>query len=383
MRAGSRLAVGICAPLAILWILAVLDTEGAGLWPILVFLAISIAVGTVVAARVPRNPIGWLLLATSGLFLVQSPVEALGERLLESRPTAAAWLLWYGGDREDTWTWFPPLWLLFTQVLLHFPDGRLPSPGWRAFRWFTWFTLGYGTLVLASIRTEVAPGVPSPAGLVSNENPLVGLALLALLVSVVGSAWSLVRRYRRSAGEVREQIRWVTFAVAVVITIYALSLSWGAVSDFEVPWFWSIVAMSYSLIPLSIGIAVLKYRLWDIDRIVSRTVGYGLVTVAVLGVYALVVTTIARLLPVSNTLAVALGTLAAAAVSRPLLSRVQRAVDRRFDRARFDATREAEAFAARLSSTVDTDQVAADLHAVLDRTLAPRTMGVWLAPERT
>lgn len=383
MRAGSRLAVGICAPLAILWILAVLDTEGAGLWPILVFLAISIAVGTVVAARVPRNPIGWLLLASSGLFLVQSPVEALGERLLESRPTAAAWLLWYGGDREDTWTWFPPLWLLFTQVLLHFPDGRLPSPGWRAFRWFTWFTLGYGTLVLASIRTEVAPGVPSPAGLVSNENPLVGLALLALLVSVVGSAWSLVRRYRRSAGEVREQIRWVTFAVAVVITIYALSLSWGAVSDFEVPWFWSIVAMSYSLIPLSIGIAVLKYRLWDIDRIVSRTVGYGLVTVAVLGVYALVVTTIARLLPVSNTLAVALGTLAAAAVSRPLLSRVQRAVDRRFDRARFDATREAEAFAARLSSTVDTDQVAADLHAVLDRTLAPRTMGVWLAPERT
>lgn len=383
MRAGSRLAVGICAPLAILWILAVLDTEGAGLWPILVFLAISIAVGTVVAARVPRNPIGWLLLATSGLFLVQSPVEALGERLLESRPTAAAWLLWYGGDREDTWTWFPPLWLLFTQVLLHFPDGRLPSPGWRAFRWFTWFTLGYGTLVLASIRTEVAPGVPSPAGLVSNENPLVGLALLALLVSVVGSAWSLVRRYRRSAGEVREQIRWVTFAVAVVITIYALSLSWGAVSDFEVPWFWSIVAMSYSLIPLSIGIAVLKYRLWDIDRIVSRTVGYGLVTVAVLGVYALVVTTIARLLPVSNTLAVALGTLAAAAVSRPLLSRVQRAVDRRFDRARFDATREAEAFAARLSSTVNTDQVAADLHAVLDRTLAPRTMGVWLAPERT
>jgi hypothetical protein len=112
-------------------------------------------------------------------------------------------------------------------------------------------------------------------------------------------------------------------------------------------------------------------------------VAYGLVTVTVLGVYALVVTTVARLLPVSNTLAVALGTLAAAAVSRPLLSRVQRAVDRRFDRARFDATREAEAFAARLSSTVDTYAVVDDLHAVLDRTLAPRTMSVWVAPERT
>jgi hypothetical protein len=140
--------------------------------------------------------------------------------------------------------------------------------------------------------------------------------------------------------------------------------------------------MSYSLIPLSIGIAVLKYRLWDIDRIVSRTVAYGLVTVTVLGVYALVVTTAARLLPASNSLAVALGTLAAAAASRPLLSRVQRAVDRRFDRTRFDATREAEAFAARLASTLDPDQVAADLHIVLDRTLAPRTMGVWVAPER-
>ena len=173
----------------------------------------------------------------------------------------------------------------------------------------------------------------------------------------------------------------MTFAVAVVIAIYAVSLTWAA-SDFEAPWFWSIVAASYSLIPLSIGIAVLKYRLWDIDRIVSRTVAYGLVTVTVLGVYALVVTTAARLLPASNTLAVALATLAAAAVSRPLLSRVQRAVDRRFDRARFDATREAEAFAARLSSTVDPDQVAADLHAVLDRTLAPRTMGVWVAPDR-
>ncbi len=381
MRPGPRLAVGIGALLALLWILTVVDTRGAELWPILVFLAISVAVGTVVAARVPSNPIGWLLLATAGFFLVQFPVAALGERLFDSRPTAAAWLLWYGADREDTWTWFPPLWLLFTQVLLHFPDGRLPSPGWRAFRWFTWFTLGYGTLVLAAIRTEVAPGVPSPAGLVSNESPLVGLALLALLASVLGSAWSLVRRYRRSAGEVREQIRWVTFAVAVVITIYALSLSWAAF-DYEAPWFWSIVAASYSLIPLSIGIAVLKYRLWDIDRIVSRTVAYGLVTVTVLGVYALVVTTAARLLPASNTLAVALGTLAAAAVSRPLLARVQRAVDRRFDRARFDATREAEAFAARLSSTLDPDQVAADLHAVLDRTLAPRTMGAWVAPDR-
>jgi hypothetical protein len=382
MSSRSWFAVGIGVLLALLWILVVVDTRSAGLWPILVFLAISVAVGTVVAARVPRNPIGWLLLATAGLFLVQFPVEILGERLLDSRPTAAAWLLWYGADREDTWTWFPPLWLLFTQLLLHFPDGRLPSPGWRAFRWFTWFTLVYGTLVLAAIRTEVAAGVPSPAGLVSNENPLVGLALLALLASVLGSAWSLVRRYRGSAGEVREQIRWVTFAVAVVITVYALSLSWGVVFDNEAPWFWSIVAMSYSLIPLSIGIAVLKYRLWDIDRIVSRTVAYGLVTLTALGVYALVVTTAARLLPAPNTLAVALGTLAAAAASRPLLSRVQRAVDRRFDRTRFDATREAEAFAARLASTLDPDQVAADLHIVLDRTLAPRTMGVWVDPER-
>ncbi len=376
-RRGPQLAVGVGALLAVLWVVAVLDARDPGQWAILLFLGVAVAVGTVVAARVPANPIGWLLLATAAFFLAQAPVGALGERLLDTRPAAAAWLLWFGAERDDTWTWFPPLWLLFTQVLLHFPDGRLPSPRWRAFRWFTWATFGYGTLVLGAIRTEVWPGVPSPVGVVSNDNPLVLVALLALLVCVLGSAWSLVRRYRQASGTVREQITWVTFAVVVVIGVYALSLT-SVVLGIEAPWFWSVVAASYSLIPLSIGVAVLKYRLWDIDRVVSRTVAYAVVTAGVLSVYALVVTTVARLLPASGALAVALATLAAAAAFRPLLGRVQGRVDRRFDRARYDAVREVESFAGRLAASVDPDAVTADLRAVLDRTVAPHCVGTWV-----
>jgi hypothetical protein len=375
-----RLAVVAGAVLAVLWVVAVLDASEPGQGTILLFLGVTVAVGTVVAMRVPANPIGWLLLATAGFFLVQAPVGALGERMLESHPTVAAWLLWFGAERDDTWTWFPALWLLFTQVLLHFPDGKLPSAGWRVFRWFTWATLVYGTLVLAAIQTDVWPGVPSPVGLLSSDNPLVLVALLALLVCVLGSALSLVRRYRQASGTVREQITWVTFAVVLVIGVYAVSLT-SVLFSLEAPWFWSVVSMSYSLIPLSIGVAVLKYRLFDIDRIVSRTVAYAVVTAAVLGVYALVVTSVARLLPASSALSVALATLAAAAAFRPLLARVQRRVDRRFDRARFDALREAEAFADRLSSTVDPDLVTADLHAVLDRTLAPTSVGTWTVGE--
>jgi hypothetical protein len=374
------LAVVVGGVLAVLWVLAVVESDGSDLWTILLFLGIATGVGTVVAARVPGNPIGWLLLASAGFFLVQVPFAQLGERLSQSSPTASAWLLWFGGDRADTWTWYPPLWLLFTQVLLHFPDGRLPSPAWRGFRWFTWATGLYGTVVLAVIRTDVAPGVPSPAGLLSNDNPLVALALLMLLASILGSAWSLVRRYRGASEVVREQIRWVTLAVVVVISTYAVSLIASIALSVEASWFWSVVALSYSLIPLSIGVAVLRYRLFEIDRILSRTVSYALVTAAVLGVYALVVTTVARLLPASSTLAVAVATLAAAAAFRPLLVRVRGTVDRRFDRARYDAVREADAFAARLTSTVDADAVTTDLMAVLERTLAPGAVGVWRPP---
>jgi hypothetical protein len=165
---------------------------------------------------------------------------------------------------------------------------------------------------------------------------------------------------------------------------YWLLVGWGgwpvmgALVVLRAPW-WA--ALLLNAIPISIGIAALRYRLWDIDRVVSRTVAYGLVTAAVLGVYALAVTTIARLLPVSDALAVAVATLAAAVVFRPLLSRVQGYVDRRFDRAWFAAGREAEAFAVRLTGAI-VDAVATDQDAVLACTLAPEAVGVWTGSTR-
>jgi hypothetical protein len=369
------LALGIGAIEAALWGWLVVAQAGtSGVWLVMVFLGINVGVGTLLAFRVPGNPIGWLLLLVNGLFFAQLPVGLLGEALVDSRPGVAAWLLWYGSEREDTWTWFPPLWLLFTQVILLFPDGRLPSRAWRPFWWFTIAVLVYGTAVLSMLDTEVAPGIPSPAGVFDNESPAVAAALLGLLVSVLGSGWSLVRRYRGASLVIREQIRWVVLAGVVVLAGYGLTLilvSVGVESN------WSWVALSYSLIPLSIAVAVLRYRLYDIDRILSRTVSYVLVTFVVVGTYALVVTSVSRLLPGSGALPVAGATLAAAAVCLPVLRRVRVAVDRRFDRARFDAQVEVDGFAERMGSAVDVEDVAADLTETAHRLLSPDAVGLW------
>jgi hypothetical protein len=231
-----------------------------------------------------------------------------------------------------------------------------------------------GTLAFMMISDEVAPGLPSPIGWIDPKNSALAIAVfLPLLASFVGSAASLVWRYRHADLVTRQQIKWVVLAAAFAVGLYVVTL------PLDVPVLYALVSAAYSLIAVSIAVAILRYRLYEIDHIVSRTVSWALVTLLAAGTYAVAVTPVSRLLTGSSALAVPAATLAAAAVFRPALRRVQHQVDRRFARARFDAARELDAFATALRTTVDPEVVVIELGDSPQRTLAPSAMGVWLA----
>ncbi len=205
--------------------------------------------------------------------------------------------------------------------------------------------------------------------------PLIGLPLLACFF---GSAASVVVRYRHAGSVERAQIRWVAWAASIVIGTFILS--------FAVPWnvedvLNQVVVIMYALIPIAIGIAVMRYRLYEIDRIVSRSISYVLVTATVVGVYALVVTSLTNLVPGSGSGPVAVATLAAAALFQPVLRRVRRAVDRRFDRTAYDGQRTADAFAERLRHQMDPGNVQRELSVVVAQALAPAEIWVWTPPQ--
>jgi len=268
----------------------------------------------------------------------------------------------------------PALGILFIHVLLRFPDGRLPSPRWR---WFSRTTIGLLALGVAGIAIgggDVAPGLANPAGVawVQQREWLLAFVAIPLLASLPIAVASLVVRYRRADSLERIQIRWFAWAAGLATGLYLVSF----LSPDEAWQSWTFLA--YTLVPASIGVAILRYRLFAIDRIISRTLAYALVTASVIGTYALVVTSVSRLLPVSSALAVASATLAAAAVFRPVLRRVQGVVDRRFNRERYDAERVVEAFGARLRGATDPDAAAADLVAAVGRALEPGAVGLWI-----
>jgi hypothetical protein len=338
-------------------------------------LGVTGAVGWLLASRLPRNPLGWLLLFVTGTFLVSFPAAAVGDVLVETRPGVAAWLLWFGGSNDFSWLWLPPLGVLFTQVLLRFPDGRLPSPRWRWFSRLTVFVIAVGTISLATSPSDLAPGLPNPLGLqwLAGNTWLFPTIGIPLLLCFAGSAASVVVRYRHADTVTRAQIRWFAWAATTVVGLFVFSFALPASSTLD-----NVVSTSYGLIPASIGVAVLRYRLYDIDRVVSRTLAYGLVTAGVLAVYATMVAIIGRLVPSSSSFAVATATLTAAAAFRPLLSRVQAVVDHRFNRARYDAQRLVDVFALRLRDTVDPDATTAALLTTVDRSLQPASLGLWV-----
>jgi hypothetical protein len=330
-------------------------------------------VGWLLAWKRPRHPLGWLLLAVPGLFVLQIPAQFLGDALRGVAPGVAAWAYWTTTD----WTWVPPVGLLFTQIPLRFPDGRLPSPRWRWFSWFTIVSIAVASWAISTGPAKVAPGLANPTHLpwTPTERTVLTFVVLGALLapSFVGSIISLFVRYRSAGAVARTQLRWVFWGAAIPICLLILGWALPALLGFFSPF----LLVTYALIPIAIGIAVMRYGLYGIDRIISRTVSYAIVTIVIVGVYVGIVLGIGALLPQANSVGVAIATLAAAAVFLPLLRRVQGWVDRRFNRAAYNAQKVVDAFGERLRSGADPHAAGGDLVSAVEQTLQPSAVGIW------
>jgi hypothetical protein len=338
-------------------------------------------VGAFIASRRHANAVGWICCAIGlTVALAVAPIEYGHYALAHpgSLP-AAATVAW-----PAMWAFYPALGLMATFLLLLFPTGQLPSRRWRLVAWAAGATIIGMTLVAAIAPVPPDDGLPTnPLGIqqlarVWELTDSIGALLFGALA--VASAASLVVRFRHARGEERQQLKWFTFGTSglvVLLAVQAAAPTLGArVSNL-------VVAAALGAIPLAIGIAILRYRLYDIDRIINRTLVYGLLTVLLGAVYIAGVFGLGQLLnPVTgeSALAVAASTLAVAALFQPARRRIQQAVDRRFNRRKYDAAETIDTFGARLRDQVDLDTVSTELLAVVDQTMQPTRVVLWLRP---
>jgi hypothetical protein len=273
---------------------------------------------------------------------------------------------------------------LLSLVLLLTPTGSLPSARWRR-----WAVITAATPVALVVVVPVVPGRLDPQLLVASspfsDRALGGVVLVATRVALVVTALavavaagSLLVRFRRAHGVERQQLRWVALAAALMVLAGPVVLA-PAVLEIPVLVDWAS-AVWVAVLPVAVGAAVLRYRLYDLDRIISRTLAYGLLTLLLGGGYAAVVLGLGQLLGRDSPLVVAAATLAVAALFQPARRRVQAVVDRRFNGRRHDATRIVEGFGTRLRDQVDLDTLTADLLAVVDQTMQPTQASLWLRP---
>jgi hypothetical protein len=338
-------------------------------------------VGAVLAGRRPRHPVGWLMLALGLSVTVDVVADGYARYGLLASPGAvpAVGQLRVLGDTFALW----PACIGF--ILLLTPTGSLPSGRWRwwagiavaaPLAWKAASVLGFETAVFPpfySFRNPYfVPALATPAMAVALP------ALVLTLLSVVVGGASLVIRFRRARGEERQQLRWV--ASAAVVAAAGIPVAMAGISIDSAAVVGVAVLGSATVLCLAIGAAILRYRLYDLDRIVSRTVAYGLLTVLLGLAYAGVVLSLGRLVGRDSSLVVAAATLAVAAVFQPARRRVQAAVERRFNRRRHDAARIIEGFAARLRDQVDLDTLAAEVLAAADQTMQPTRASLWLRP---
>ena len=335
------------------------------------FIPVALAfavVGALVAART-GNRLGWLFLAAAAISAVTVAANAYAARPATAELPGAAWV---------GWTFTVLLGItgsLFFLTLLLFPDGRPPSPRWRIVVWVA--AVGGVAEMVTSAVSDVNfssnfPKLTDPVTLVAPLNEAYNLETSVQVLILLAGAVSLVVRFRRSGAVERQQLKWFMYTAAVsALVIFVVSnLVANPLPVFEI---------FFPLIPVAVGVAILKYRLYDIDRIISRTLAYAIVTALLAGVYAGPVLLSTQVLGLRTPVAVAVATLIAAALFNPLRGRVQRVVDRRFNRARYDAELTVAAFAARLKDSVDLDAVRDDLAGVVTRALEPAHVSVWIS----
>ena len=342
-------------------------------------------VGVLVARRQPRNPIGWLLLVIAPcLFLSTDGPDyaSLGYRLGHHVPLGPVGLAL--GQ-----LWGPSLLLLFVVILL-FPDGRLPPGFWRRALWV--YCAIYAALLVATAVATAGALVAHPirvdsnGGLSAVDTPtdwykaVQGPAAILLIVLSLCFIGRQVLSWRRSSSDRRQQLKWLASGGAFTLVCAGLSGSLGSSGITFLNVVGGFAWFGWAALPVSMGVAILRYRLYDIDRIISRTLAYTIVTGLLIGVYAGLVLLATEALPVSlsTPVAVACATLVAAALFNPLRRRVQRLVDRRFNRARYNADKTVAVFAARLQDALDLDAVQDDLAAVVDQALEPAHLSLWI-----
>ena len=339
-----------------------------------VFIAAFATVGALVAWKRPGNPIGWLLSATGLAY----GVRAFG-LLLSHFPRTLTVANWLG------WIWLLGIGLCVFVVLL-FPAGNLPSRRWRPVAWAAGTGLAGWVLGNAFAPTIITagPSTPNPVGVTGLAGDMFKIMAIGgvVLIAAAGLAalLSLAFRYRRAWAAERAQLKWLVYAGALIVAalLAEMPAEWimgpgNAANNLQN----AVVSGAAALVPVAIGIAVLRYRLYDIDRVISRTLAYAIVTGLLAGIYAGLVLLATQVLRFSFPVAIAAATLAAAALFSPMRRRVQRMVDRRFNRARYDADTTVAAFAARLKDAVDLDTVRDDLASVVQTALEPASVWVW------
>jgi hypothetical protein len=341
------------------------------------------AVGFVVAWRKPGNPLGWIFLGAAILSALSQDASfyMVADYRLGHGSLPLGWVAVLAQPG-----WAPTIALAGLAVLL-FPDGQPPSPRWR---WVLWvyvaaavlwiggaFIVSVGAIAGHHIRVDASGNLvvlSHPAGSAAWWGVVEAVFLPVLAICWLGSVAAQVLSYRHSSGERRQQLKWLAGGSALAAATIPLAAVLSGRHGISVAG--DIAGLGLLGLPVCMGVAILRYRLFDIDRIVSRTLAYAIVTGLLVGVYAGIVLLATRVVSITTPVAVAASTLAAAALFNPLRRRVQRAVDRRFNRARYDADRIVAAFAARLQDAVDLDSVRGDLAAVVQQNLEPTHVSV-------
>jgi hypothetical protein len=340
-------------------------------------------VGALLTRRRPGHPVGWIFAAAGMLAAVDfaSFEYALAAVVGHRDLPAGEYVGWL-----QLWIWVPFVALITVYLPLLFPDGRLPGPRWRP---VSWAAAGCGAIVAAGLA--ITPGavvnlraLRNPFGIhpAAASTAAIAAGLAGLLGCAVLAVWSLLVRARRGTSMERQQIKWLAYAGCLVagtqVPSTILSQSTGTAARLAE----GALMIAIVTVPVAVAVAVLRYRLYDIDRVISRTLAYAVVTGLLAGIYAGLVLLATQVLRFSSPVAVAVATLAAAALFNPVRRGVQRRVDRRFNRARYDAETMVAAFATRLKDAVDLDSIRDDLAGVVHRALEPAHVSVWINERR-
>jgi hypothetical protein len=363
-------------------------------WPLITLVCFAVAMtiisalGAAIVTRRGDHAIGWILMSLALLVGLGSLATQYANRTLVDAPgslpggVVAAWL--------QSWLW-APIGGGLALLLLLFPTGRPPSPRWRPVAWLcTVFIVG--PTVLYAVRPgplETFPSVENPIGIpaLGSVDAILGGGFFGLVLTVLVTVVSLVVRFRRSRESERQQLKVFLFAVFAAIVLVSLNPIFFTFvfdpdlegSSLTMLFGFGMPLLALTLLPLGITLAILRYRLFDIDRLVSRTVSYAIITAVLGALYLSFVVGLQRLfVTTSNDLLIAMSTLVVVAASVPVRRRVQRVVDQRFNRRRYNAERTVAAFAGRLRQQIDLDSLDAQLRAVVNETMQPDGVSLWL-----